>query len=86
MNIGMLWYFKSGPKETQKSLEERVSEAVAYYKEKYGKPPNRGFLHPSMSATLEPVISGLPITYSRSIMQPNHIWLGVEEEDEQDAA
>jgi hypothetical protein len=72
MNIGMLWY-DNDPKTT---LEGRIGKAVKYYNAKYGKPPNCIFVNPKMINGIPPVLPGIELRMSRSVMY-NHFWVGV---------
>lgn len=81
MNIGMLW-FDNEPTD----LYGKVQRAVDYYLQKYGKVPNRCFVHPSM---LPQAIPGQPLQELHQVgpvelvghkaVRVNHFWLGVEE-------
>lgn len=83
MDIGLLWY----DDDKQRSLEEKVNRAVAYYWSKYGESANTCFVHPRMLAP-----DGAPRTIGAVIVRPmrnvikNHFWLGIERStDEQPA-
>jgi hypothetical protein len=74
MNIGMLWY-DNDPKVT---LNIKVQRAADYYQSKYGKAPDRCFVHPDMIPVGErPVISGLVVVASKQVLR-NHLWIGFE--------
>lgn len=82
MKIGMLWYEKGA----LESLSQKVQKAVDYYREKYGRAPNRCFVHPSMLPW--PGQDGPVDEQSRLIgpveligseqVRPNHFWIGFQ--------
>lgn len=43
MNVGMMWFDKS-----ERSLQEKIGQAVVYYVNKYRATPNRCVVHPTM--------------------------------------
>lgn len=59
MDLGMLWY-KNDPKMT---LEQKVSEAAAYYAMKHGRSPTECFVHPSFMGP-----DGAPDGYQASLL------------------
>ena len=78
---GLLWYDDSPTRST----EDKIGNAVARYKQKYGHAPDMCYVHPASLAGLDPsslvIPSGQPgklvqITSLRSVL-PNHFWLGV---------
>ena len=73
MNIGMLWY---SPDKT-KTLPEKIGEAVAFYRSKYGGTANVCFVNPQMIGEPPPTVPGMTVKTSKSVM-PNHFWVGVE--------
>lgn len=72
MNTGMLWFDNS-----ERTLKQKIADAVEYYKKKYGKSPNLVLIHPSVleedlnvdDATVRPY---------RPVL-PGHIWIGIED-------
>ena len=70
MNEGMLWLDDSN----NRSIEDKVSRAVVWYKEHYGPKPNICFVHPS-SVQEEQLIDGVSVKPA-SFIQPNHFWIG----------
>jgi hypothetical protein len=78
--IGMLW-FDNDPKT---ELTIKIERAVAYYHNKYGRPPTVCFVHPSMLAAttnqkeenLTLRAAGVEIRSTRTVL-PNHFWIGV---------
>lgn len=73
MNIGLLWYSP----DTTKTLPEKIGEAVTFYRAKYGGTANVCFVNPKMIGEQPPVVPGMTVKTSRSVM-PNHFWVGVE--------
>ncbi len=86
MELGMLWF----DGEAQRPLPERLERAARYYAQKYGRPANTCYVHPSTMVTggraaetkaskREQCVAGLTVRASRTVL-PNHFWLGVEEQ------
>ncbi len=86
MELGMLWF----DGESQRPLQERLDRAARYYAQKYGRPANTCYVHPSTIAGTgrapetkaskrEQCVAGLTVRASRTVL-PNHFWLGVEEQ------
>lgn len=69
MKIGMMWY----DGDTQRSLEQRVSLAVQYYRAKYGSQPTTCVVHPSDYAEVD----GIKMEAARYIL-PRCFWVGVD--------
>lgn len=74
MNSGMLWY-DNDPKT---ELNNKVSQAAAYYKKKYGHTPNMCYVHTSMLTDKSAKAGSINIKTTKSIL-PHHFWLGVNE-------
>ncbi len=72
MNIGMLWL----DDDKKRSLEEKVTRAVAYYKDKYGKTPNLCCVWPQAleEETKLGKIAIRPVNHIR----PQHFWVGMQ--------
>lgn len=72
MNVGMLWL----DDDRKRSLDEKVSRAVEYYQEKYGRMPemclvNKGMLSGEVQmgkVSVQPIANILP----------HHFWLGMK--------
>jgi len=86
MELGMLWF----DGESQRPLQERLDRAARYYAQKYGRPANTCYVHPSTitngakaaesrATKREQCVAGLTVRPSRTVL-PNHFWLGVEEQ------
>jgi hypothetical protein len=75
MRVGMLWL----DDDRHTAIDERVSRAAAYYRNKYGCKPNLCIVHPSMLGGAP--YQGTPdveVRTSTSVL-PEHLWLGVRE-------
>lgn len=83
MDIGMLWF----DNDRQADLNIKVTRAVTYYQQKYGRRPNLCFVNPCMvssngngdthSSDVSKSENGIEIRESTSLL-PNHFWLGIE--------
>lgn len=73
MNIGMLW-FDDDPRKT---LDTKIQQAAARYREKYGRAPNACYVNPAAIAA-NSTRNGLHIIAARTI-RPNYLWLGIED-------
>jgi hypothetical protein len=72
MNVGMLWL----DDDRHRSFEEKVSRAVEYYEEKYGRFPEMCLVHTGMleNATQLGKVRVEPIAN----VLPHHFWLGMQ--------
>lgn len=71
MEVGMLWR----DDDQRRTLEEKVSRAVHYYREKYGRVPNICFVN--KDAIAEAVeIEKVLVQPAKNVM-PQHFWVGV---------
>jgi len=73
MNVGMLWF--DGDRKV--AVGERIERAAAYYKEKYGRPPNLCLVHPSTLDGESLQVVSIQVETSATVL-PDHFWLGVE--------
>ena len=72
MQIGMLWR----DDHPQRSLEEKVLRAAAYYRDKYGRLPNMCFVNQaSLADNIQ--VEQLTVCPTRMVL-PQHFWIGVE--------
>lgn len=71
MNVGMLWL----DDDRNRSLDEKVSRAVAYYREKYGRMPELCLVNKTMLA--EEILVGKVSVQPQSTILPHHFWLGM---------
>ncbi len=74
MNTGMLW-FDNDPKT---ALDQKIQQAAAYFRAKYGQFPDVCLVHPSMLAEPQHRAGRVTVRPLR-IIAPNHLWIGVEE-------
>ena len=70
MNEGMLWLDDS----KNRTVEDKITRALLWYKENYGPKPNLCFVNQKISAE-EVTIDGVDIRPA-SFIQPNHFWIG----------
>jgi hypothetical protein len=73
MEIGMLWFDNSS-----RSLGDKVSRAVAYYTQKYGRAPTMCLVNPATLDGGEGTVAGVQLRQARSVL-PDHFWIGVDE-------
>jgi hypothetical protein len=73
MQIGLMW-FDDDPKKT---LDAKIEQAAARYREKYGRAPNACYVNPSL-AGVEGKRNGVRVASARGI-RPNYLWIGVDE-------
>jgi hypothetical protein len=74
VDIGMLWY-QDDPKMT---LEEKVAEAVDYYRAKYHRQPNACYVHPALLSPdgAAKVMCDVRVQASGAVIK-DHFWLGI---------
>ena len=73
MKTGLMWY-DDDPKKT---IEKKIEQAVARYREKYGRAPNACYVNPDAGAPAG-VRHGLRVVPARTI-RPNYFWIGVDD-------
>ncbi|HFE66066.1 MAG TPA: hypothetical protein ENJ93_02290 [Chloroflexi bacterium] len=71
MNVGMLWL----DDDRQRPLEEKVSRAADYYREKYGRLPELCLVNPKMLAE-EKNVGRVRVQPKNSVLL-HHFWLGM---------
>ena len=71
MNVGMLWL----DDDRTRSLDEKVSRAVDYYREKYGRMPDLCLVNKTMLA--EEQLVGKVSDQPQSAILPHHFWVGM---------
>lgn len=71
MNVGMLWL----DDDRSRSLEEKVSRAVEYYQEKYGRFPDTCLVNTAMLKD-ETKVGKVNVQPIANIL-PHHFWLGM---------
>jgi hypothetical protein len=72
MNVGMLWL----DDDRNRSLDEKVSRAVEYYLEKYGRIPELCLVN-SKSLSGETQVGQVSVLPLSTIL-PHHFWLGMK--------
>jgi hypothetical protein len=74
MDIGMLWFDDSST-----ALQDKVSQAVSFYQDKFGETPTHCLVHPqTLKEEAEGIVAGVQVRTARNVM-PNHYWIGVDE-------
>lgn len=82
MKTGLLW-FDGDPK---KGLEQKIGEAVARYREKFGAAPNTCFVHPKdLNSHGSVAPRGIRVVAASNILR-NHFWVGWDDEAQSPAA
>lgn len=72
--IGMLWFDNSSS-----DLYSKVQRAVDYYLKKYGRMPNRCFVHPGeLREGTKQLVGPVELVGNKNV-RPGHFWLGCEE-------
>ena len=79
MKIGLLWF----DDDPHKTLEEKVLRASARHEQKYGRPPNTCFVHPSALDNNKQIrkTGDVEIRIGRSVLL-NHYWLRITHKQE----
>lgn len=81
MKVGMLWF----DDRCEAEISERIEDASAYYRSKYGHQPNLCFVHPESIGEGQ-AFKGLTLKVKASnMLLQNHFWLGVEELEGQES-
>lgn len=81
MEVGLLWY----DSDPGRSLADKIGRAARRYCEKFGRPPNRCYVHPSVFVDSGPAPLACRLEDSEPavlvVSAPNvllhHYWLGV---------
>jgi len=73
MEIGMLWF-----DDSHLSLADKISRAVAFYDEKYGRAPTLCLAHPNTINGGEGIVAGVQVRLAPTVM-PDHFWIGIDE-------
>lgn len=76
MNTGILW-FDNDPKRT---LEQKITLAIDYYKKKYERTPELCLVNPGMvtNEDLATVDHLITVRAWRPVL-PGHLWIGIED-------
>lgn len=85
LHTGMLWFASTKDNMTP---EQKIVEAVDYYKKKYGRTPDLCLVHPSMLEGGRQIeipalragasVSSLTVRPYKPVL-PGHIWIGIED-------
>lgn len=73
MKLGLLWY----DNDPRKSLDAKVLEAAARYREKFGADPNVCYVNPEQLQPERPPKIKLRLVGAGTV-RPNHFWLELE--------
>jgi len=76
MKMGLLW-FDDDPK---RSLAEKISEAAARYREKFGVEPDTCYVNPLSLPEGEVGRTRVRVIPAATIL-PHHLWVGVAEKN-----
>ena len=78
MHTGMLWF----DNDPAVNLAAKVQKAAAYYRRKYGRPPDLCLVNPGMmdGKGKSIAIVGLTVRPYRSVL-PGHLWIGFEDQN-----
>ena len=75
MEQGMLWF----DDDKHSELPQKVEQAAAYYRKKYGQMPNMCYINPKMLPKKGEKIAKVALKASPVIL-PHHFWIGVDED------
>ncbi len=75
MDTGLLWY-----DDSQADFATKVLEAKERYEEKFGRKPNRCYVHPECLPKEGIPANGIKVVASPTVL-PNHFWVGVEQKE-----
>lgn len=70
MKQGMLWY----DSQTARNFNNSLSQAISYFKLKYGFPPECCFVHPDMLKDSPKPESKVKVLADEKVLR-NHIWM-----------
>lgn len=74
MEQGLLWF----DKDSKRSLEDKIAQAVARYVQKFGHEPNVCYVNPQMIGEGESAkMSAQVRVVSLHNVLPHHFWIGV---------
>ncbi len=73
MKIGMLWF----DDDPRRSLTDRITQAAAYYADKYGRTPTLCLMHPATAGDGLPAqVNGVELRTNSGVLR-EHLWIGV---------
>lgn len=76
MNLGMLWF-----DDSQRTLQQKIIRAAAYYSEKYRQTANVVYLNPAMNSERLQSCNGIAIRESHYVLN-HHFWIGREKNEQ----
>jgi len=72
---GLLWFDDSPTRATA----DKIGNAVARYRQKYGHSPDVCYVHPTcLAVDNASMVGGVQVVAAKSVL-PCHFWLGVQE-------
>jgi hypothetical protein len=71
LEVGLLWY-----DDSPTDFAAKVSAAAERYEEKFGRPPNRCYVHPECLPEEGVPANGIKVLPSPGVL-PNHFWVGI---------
>jgi hypothetical protein len=71
VDTGLLWY-----DDSKADFATKVLEAKERYEEKFGRKPNRCYVHPECLPEKGLPANGIKVVASPAVL-PNHFWVGV---------
>ena len=78
MNIGLLW-FDNG---SQRSLKEKIGNAVNHYTRRFGDKPTVCYMHPDALDADFNSLKGVRLKTATNVL-PHHFWVGMETDPQQ---
>ena len=72
MDTGLLWY-----DDSKVDFATKVQEAAGRYEEKFGRKPNRCYVHPDCLPEKGIPDNGIKVLTSPAVL-PNHFWIGID--------
>ncbi len=73
MDIGLLW-FDNG---SQRSLKEKIGNAVSHYAQRFGDKPTVCYMHPDTLDADFNSLKGVRLKTAMNVL-PHHFWVGME--------
>ena len=80
MNVGLLW-FDNG---SQRSLKEKINNAVSHYAHRFGDRPTVCYMHPDTLDADFNSLKGVRLKTATNVL-PHHFWVGMETDSQQPA-
>lgn len=73
MQTGLMWY----DDDPRKTLDAKIEQAAARYREKYGRAPNACFVNPAQTGSTGG--SEALRVVARPTIRLNYLWIGVDD-------